>query len=101
MEAFKKRQVTILYMCLYIILRVVLHLFIVSIQLTLHLDPSMLTEAITIRWKDTQGSTKPQFASDDVPFIIIGSRVLECINGSDRHETGKTRRKVEAVLLVN
>ena len=55
----------------------------------------------SIRWQDTQDNGKPTLHCDGVPFIIMGSRILDCRHGPERHKKQKEARRTAAQNEVN
>ena len=57
-----------------------------------------------VRWQDSQQNGNPPLPNDGTPYIIQGSRILECQHGPERHKKGKEDRKMaiaNEVIIIN
>lgn len=52
-------------------------------------EPELQRIGGSIHWQDTQDNARPHLLCDGVPFIIMGTRTLDCHQGPDRDKKRK------------
>ena len=71
-----------------------------------HADESNVSKKLNHRvfWKDIQATKGVNLEFDEIPFIILGHRLLECQNGPDGNRAPKERQantiKVNTQVII-